>query len=342
MKIIDYGLKNAGVVTFRPEAGPQEVRDAIDRAVDERGAQAIKFCDQPEEFMSYRPGVKVMTAAQLDAATDQAFRRGLPTTLHNVTAAGFRQGVRAGVTSLAHLPMDSVLGEADAARLLAAATHIEPTLSVGYFMSYNLKGSAVGNHPEIQRLQRFREQSYRQIVNETWLPEFQESRYALHTSLSKGELKIFGLLDISKAFSYYSSLIPTGGANLRLLVQHGAGARMACGNDAGAANCSAAAVQHELAMFDFLLNNAGTPVFPAADQLRTATLQSARSMGVADRFGSIQPGKVADLVVLDGDPLQDPRLVGSPVQALFMDGKLLINRCGLQVSQPVESMGTPA
>jgi cytosine/adenosine deaminase-related metal-dependent hydrolase len=171
-------------------------------------------------------------------------------------------------------------------------------------------------------------------VNETWLPEFQESRYALHTSLSKGELKIFGLLDISKAFSYYSSLIPTGGANLRLLVQHGAASRMGCGNDAGAANCSAAAVRHELAMFDFLLNQPGAPLFSATDQLRTATIQSARSMGVVDRFGSIQTGKAADLVVVDGDPLQDASLIGSPVKALFLDGKLVINRCGLQVSEP--------
>jgi hypothetical protein len=95
----------------------------------------------------------------------------MPTTLHNVTIAGFRQGVKAGVTSLAHLPFDGELGEPDAALLLNSRTHIEPTLSVGYFMSYNLKGSPVSGHPEIQRLDRFREQSYQSIVEETWVPE---------------------------------------------------------------------------------------------------------------------------------------------------------------------------
>jgi cytosine/adenosine deaminase-related metal-dependent hydrolase len=154
----------------------------------------------------------------------------------------------------------------------------------------------------------------------------------VHSGLKKGELKIFGILDLTASFSYYSKMIPTGGQNLQLLVQHGAASRMGCGNDAGAANCSAAAVRHELAMFDFLLNRDDEPVFTPADILRTATIQSARSMGVEDRFGSIRTGKIADLVVLDGDPLLDFHLIGKPVQALFMDGELVINRCGLEAA----------
>jgi len=284
--------------------------------------------------MTYKPGAKVMSTRQLEAVVDQAIRRGMPTTLHNVTAAGFRQGIKAGVTSLAHLPFDSELGEKDASLLLHSQTHIEPTLSVGYFMSYNLKGNPDSGHPEIERLQHFREQGYREIVEETWLPELQPSRLALHTSLSKGELKVFGFMDISAAFSYYSKMIPTGGQNMQLLVKHGAGSRMGCGNDAGAANCSAAAIRHELSMYDFILNREEKPEFTAADALRTATIQSARSMGVEADFGSINTGKTADLAVLEGDPFQDYRLIGQPVQALFMDGRLVINRCGLETTRP--------
>jgi imidazolonepropionase-like amidohydrolase len=334
LRLIKYGLKTSGVVTFRPEAGLQEVREAVDRAVDERGAQAIKFCDQPEHFMNYKPGAMVMSDEQLAAAVDQAVRWGMPTTMHNVTVAGFRQGVQAGVDSLAHLPLDSELVEADVARLLNSRTYIEPTLSVGYFMSYSLKGSPFSGHPEIQRLDRFREQSYRAIIEEVWLPELQASRLSVHTALSKGAMKVFGIMDISEPFRYYSKMIPIGGQNLRLLVKHGASSRLGCGNDAGAANCSAATVQHELAMFDFVLNRAVDAAFSASDMLRVATIQSARSMGVESQFGSIQPGKVADLVVLDGDPLQDFHLIGKPVEALFMDGKLVINRCGLEMIQP--------
>ena len=37
------------------------------------------------------------------------------------------------------------------------------------------------------------------------------------------------------------------------------------------------------------------------------------------------------MVLLDGNPLEDFRLIGSRVAALFMDGKLVINDCGLDV-----------
>jgi imidazolonepropionase-like amidohydrolase len=48
-------------------------------------------------------------------------------------------------------------------------------------------------------------------------------------------------------------------------------------------------------------------------------------------FGSIESGKTADLAILDGDPLEDFRVSGSRVAALFMGGKLVINNCGLKV-----------
>lgn len=43
--------------------------------------------------------------------------------------------------------------------------------------------------------------------------------------------------------------------------------------------------------------------FTPAEALRAATLESARLNHVEDRLGSLEPGKLADLVVVDGDPL---------------------------------------
>lgn len=41
-----------------------------------------------------------------------------------------------------------------------------------------------------------------------------------------------------------------------------------------------------------------------AEALRCATLQNARALGEADRLGTIEPGKLADLVLLDANPLE--------------------------------------
>jgi len=50
------------------------------------------------------------------------------------------------------------------------------------------------------------------------------------------------------------------------------------------------------------LNLAGIP--PAA-VLKMATINGARAMGLGDRLGTLEAGKLADLFVVRGNPLQD-------------------------------------
>jgi len=55
-----------------------------------------------------------------------------------------------------------------------------------------------------------------------------------------------------------------------------------------------------------LLQQAGVP---AAEVLRMATLNPARYFGARDTLGSVAAGRVADLVVLKANPLDDIRHV---------------------------------
>jgi imidazolonepropionase-like amidohydrolase len=45
---------------------------------------------------------------------------------------------------------------------------------------------------------------------------------------------------------------------------------------------------------------------PADEALKSITLYPAQILGVADRVGSLEPGKDATLIVTDGDPLEIP------------------------------------
>ncbi|WP_345220997.1 amidohydrolase family protein [Hymenobacter koreensis] len=44
---------------------------------------------------------------------------------------------------------------------------------------------------------------------------------------------------------------------------------------------------------------------PALEALRSATLSAAELLGQTENLGSLEPGKLADVVAVDGDPLQD-------------------------------------
>ncbi|HEY5839352.1 MAG TPA: amidohydrolase family protein, partial [Pyrinomonadaceae bacterium] len=58
---------------------------------------------------------------------------------------------------------------------------------------------------------------------------------------------------------------------------------------------------------------------PKAEALKSVTLYPAQILGVADRLGSIEPGKLANLVITDGDMLE----ARTNVRHLFIAGRQL-------------------
>jgi imidazolonepropionase-like amidohydrolase len=68
--------------------------------------------------------------------------------------------------------------------------------------------------------------------------------------------------------------------------------------------------------------------------LHATTLSAAQLLGVADQFGSVEPGKRADLVVVDGDP-RALDTIGKRIRAVYQDGRLVAaDGVALPVGQP--------
>ncbi|MBS0416277.1 MAG: amidohydrolase family protein [Proteobacteria bacterium] len=98
--------------------------------------------------------------------------------------------------------------------------------------------------------------------------------------------------------------------NFRKAVQ--AGVRIAFGTDIGV--CAFGRNSRE---FNFMVQNGMTPM----QAIRSATVSAADLLGVAARVGSIEAGKLADLVAVRGDPLADVRLLEN-VQFVMKEGRI--------------------
>ncbi len=97
-----------------------------------------------------------------------------------------------------------------------------------------------------------------------------------------------------------------------------AGVKFAFGTDAGSP-----CVPHDEIMGEMeALLKYGAVTAPI-DVIRMLTINSAELRGDADRLGTVEEGKLADIVVVQGDPLTDVHVLGK-VRHVFVDGQHLV------------------
>jgi imidazolonepropionase-like amidohydrolase len=128
---------------------------------------------------------------------------------------------------------------------------------------------------------------------------------AQHTWLCPtiGSFRIFAPKQFPAIFAGFKDLVPL------LRARH---IGLLAGTDLGTTGIIPGASLHdELA----LLVDAG---FTPAEVLRAATLSPAQFLGIADSLGTVERGKIADVVLLDGNPLTDirnTRAIAAVIQA---------------------------
>lgn len=93
-----------------------------------------------------------------------------------------------------------------------------------------------------------------------------------------------------------------------------AGVQLCVGDDFGAAPTPHGDYAKEMALY---VRYAGVP---ALEVLRWATRNGGALFGRPDKLGTIEPGKYADLVVVDGDPSVDIELLDGGVAAVMKNG----------------------
>jgi imidazolonepropionase-like amidohydrolase len=329
MPFVPFKDQNSGVVSISHHADEQEVRAAVDEAVDLRGAQTIKLYDQRASILTYKPGLPLMPMSQLEVIVDQARKREIQTTMHCFSVESFNRGVSAGVDSIVHLPIDGHLSDDDISRFVSSGTILEPTISLALALCFNMDSNPNNPLQELKTISEFRRMYMGELVS-YWIDEMQPIVLNGLYKVEKGDLSIGGLIDLSAPYHFHENIISYGVQNLRRIFQ--GGATLALGNDGGVPPLSQAMIQLELSLLSLFLNESKHKerVFDSIELLKTATINSALSLGVEDERGSISEGKIADLVIYDKNPLLFPEIVGGKVSGLLVNGEIVVDKCGLQ------------
>jgi len=120
---------------------------------------------------------------------------------------------------------------------------------------------------------------------------------------------------------YYPAIIAEKARAVGPLIQgtfakaYKAGVKIAFGTDAGV-------YAHGKNWMEFVyMNEAG---MPALEAIKCATMSAAELIGVSDKIGSVEKGKLADIVAVDGDPATDIKVMGK-VKFVMKDGVVYKN-----------------
>ncbi len=107
-----------------------------------------------------------------------------------------------------------------------------------------------------------------------------------------------------------------------LPVANRAGVRLVLGDDFGAINFPHGPYADELAYY---VEEVG---IPAMDVLTWATRNGAEVLGMGDQLGTVAPGKLADILVVDGDPVADINVLRKPdaLVAILLGGRTVTDR----------------
>lgn len=213
-----------------------------------------------------------MDTAIYRAVIQQAAKNGLPSATHTGSAADVKDALDADTNSIEHGSMVDLISSDLLSEMKQKGIAYDPTLSV--FEAF--ADLRTGNFEPLSR----------SLVQ-------QVGPAGLLTSTRA----VLGKEKRLKTLEDYNPMLDR--ENQNLISAYKAGVLLITGSDAGnLLVIHGPTVQHELELWV----KAG---IPPAQALQAATFNAAKVLRADDRIGSIQKGRDATLVLLDGDPLQD-------------------------------------
>ena len=268
---------------------PQSVRSNLEKQIVRTPASSAEARQQVDDLKT--SGVDCIKAileagaggrvfnrldtALFDAVAQQAHADAFPLAVHTGDARDVSDAVQAKANSVEHGSFREKIPDAVFDQMAKQGTFYDPTLSVGEAF----KDFAAGKTALLKR----------SLVQQVGPPDLLTgTEAALNSSDTESMRKGLGQYPIDMSIAI---------DNLKRAQQHGV--TLVTGSDAGNfLVIHGPTVQHEIQLW---VQAGISPVVA----LQAATLNAARLLGAENKFGSVRPGTDANLLIVDGNPLED-------------------------------------
>jgi imidazolonepropionase-like amidohydrolase len=238
----------------------------LDKHIAEQQPDVVKLTLE-EEGWGARPMIPLMPTALLEQIIRYYNQHGIRSTVHISSELRSEEAIFAGADSLAHPVIQGPVSDSFVKLMAAKKIPFASTLTIGE--NY----SRLAEHPEF-------------LDQPLYAASFSTADRATLKTRVRAEYQA------RMWTSWMKLMTPVAQENIRKV--HAAGGVVAMGTD----QSSGPASQRELE----LLAAAGIKPF---DVLTIATHNGALLLGKADQLGSVEPGKLADLLLLNADPTAD-------------------------------------
>jgi imidazolonepropionase-like amidohydrolase len=258
---------------------PKQAR-AVVRRLKELGADHIKigFTSYTREFDAHKR-MPTITDFVFDSICKTAHEHFLKVAVHHNWSEDLVRILRHDIDTLEHLVYDRVIKDAEIELILKKGITVVPTLTISEGMArFEEKLDFLKSE---RAAEMFEEKPLKHLtwIAETWL-NFKGESYD----------KAFGFWRANR--KNFAGVQETA----RKLVA--AGVPICAGTDLGAVCAFPGELPDEIKR----LHNVG---MSKTDAIRAATINAARMLRVEDRLGSVEPGRNSDIIIIDGNPLED-------------------------------------
>jgi len=295
-----------------------ELRDILDEM--SCNASLIKITlDDKSVFCKKKP-LSVYTNEHLDTIFNFAQNRGLPVSAHCHRKFGFDRGIKYPLHSFEHMVADAHLTDSEIETMAAKGISVVPTMTIAqcYLMeeAYEILPEAYKNDFIMNELKIRRQYLSGDAANHCNPDLHKQNMKMLKYYKNPGTDRLWENKIFLVNPDLYFGMMIYGADNLKKMQQ--AGIRIGCGIDAGMPFSYFGGIYRELELYSRIgLSN--------EEILRTATINNAEILKIDDRVGTLEKGKLADIVVLGKNPLTDVSAYRNP-KVVIRDGRILHSR----------------